>query len=155
MVKKRLTDQKTFFTPVGHDTWGMVDRVSKEVRSRIMSSIRGKNTTPEIKIRKLLWANGKRYRIHDGTVVGCPDISNKSKGLAVFIDGCFWHGCGRCYREPKTNTVFWRDKIAANKRRRRSVSRKLRNGGTTVLQFWEHEVNSNPERVARLISEYL
>ena len=133
----------------------MTDKVSKEIRSKIMSSIRAKNTAPEIKVRKLLWAKGKRYRIHDTTVVGCPDISNKSKGLAVFIDGCFWHGCARCYREPQTNTMFWRNKIAANNRRRLYVSRELRNGGIRVLQFWEHEVNSDPERVVEIISEHL
>ena len=134
---------------------GMVDRVSREVRSRIMSSIRGKNTTPEIKVRKLLWAKGKRYRIHDRTVVGCPDISNKSKSLAVFIDGCILARLWRVLSRTQTNTAFWRAKIAANKRRRLSVSRELRSGGTTVLQFWEHEVNSNSERVAGLISEHL
>ena len=133
----------------------MVDRVSKEVRSKIMSSIRGKDTSPEIKIRKLLWAKGKRYRVHDRTVIGCPDISNKSKNLAVFIDGCFWHGCGRCYREPKSNTVFWRNKIAKNKKRRGFVSKKLRDDGILLLQFWEHEVNKSPERVAEAISGHL
>ena len=120
-----------------------------------MSSIRGKDTSPEIKIRRLLWANGKRYRTHDATVTGCPDISNKSKNLAVFIDGCFWHGCGRCYREPKTNTVFWRNKIAKNRKRRRAVLRTLRNDGVIALQFWEHEINRNPAMVAASIAEHM
>ena len=133
----------------------MTDRFSKEVRSRIMSNIKGKNTSPEIKIRSLLWAKGKRYRIHDRTLIGSPDISNKSKSLAVFIDGCFWHGCGTCYREPKSNTAYWRDKIVRNKRRRAAVSRCLRRDGIRVLQFWEHEINKNPEKVADLICAHL
>jgi len=112
-----------------------------------MSSIRSKNTKPEVAIRKMLWRHGKRYRTHDKTVFGTPDISNKSRNLAIFIDGCFWHGCSRCYKEPKSNTEFWRDKISRNQKRRRLVRSRLRKQGVTVLQFWEHDVISNPKTV--------
>jgi len=133
----------------------VADKFSHEVRSRIMSSIRGKDTMPEIKIRKLLWSMGKRYRIHDRRIFGTPDISNKEKQLAVFIDGCFWHGCQKCYREPKTNPSFWRSKILRNQRRRNVVKYELRKQGVIMLQFWEHDVLSNPIKVANKISKFL
>lgn len=133
----------------------MADRFSKQVRSKIMSSIRGKNTKPEVTIRKMLWQLGKRYRIHDKTVFGTPDISNKSKSLAIFIDGCFWHGCKRCYKEPKSNTDYWRNKIMNNKKRRKLVRSKLRRKDVTILQFWEHQVLLNPQAVTKKISNYL
>lgn len=130
----------------------MPDVFSRDVRSKIMSCIRSKDTKPEITIRKILWSMGKRYRVHDKTVFGRPDISNKSKSIAVFIDGCFWHGCKRCYVEPKTNTKFWRAKIAANRKRRRLVRSKLKIDKWTVLEFWQHDIDKNPERVTSIIS---
>jgi len=133
----------------------MPDKFSKETRSKIMSSIKGKNTKPELAVRKILWMQGKRYRVHDRSVFGTPDISNKSKRVAVFIDGCFWHGCSRCYKEPKSNTEFWRSKINRNKNRRKLVRSKLRKQGVTILQFWEHQVLSNPDKVVEGISRYL
>jgi len=133
----------------------MPDRFSKEVRSRIMSSIRGKNTKPELIVRKLLWSMGKRYRIHDSSVFGSPDISNKSRNVAIFIDGCFWHGCRRCYKEPKSNTEFWRKKIAKNRDRRKLVKSRLGKDRVTILQFWEHEVLSEPAKVTDKISAFL
>ena len=120
-----------------------------------MSSIRGKNTRPEVSIRKLLWQRGKRYRIHDSSVFGTPDISNKSKNVAVFIDGCFWHGCKRCYKEPKSNTKFWRNKLSKNQKRRKLVISRLRKDGVTILQFWEHQVISDPQTVVKRISRLL
>ena len=68
-----------------------------------MSKISSKNTSPELLFRKILWKEGFRYRIHDKSIIGTPDVSNKSKKIAVFVDGCFWHGCPRCYTAPKTN----------------------------------------------------
>ncbi|AJM93041.1 very short patch repair endonuclease [Nitrosopumilus piranensis] len=131
----------------------MPDKFSKQTRSRIMSSIRSKNTKPELQVRKLVWALGKRFRIHDRTVFGTPDISNKSKRVAVFIDGCFWHGCPRCYSEPKSNTEFWRNKIARNRDRRKKVKSELRKEGWTVMEFWEHAVRKEPIPIAISISE--
>ena len=133
----------------------MPDKFSREVRSKIMSSIRSKNTKPEVTIRKMVWNEGKRYRIHDGSVFGTPDISNKSKNVAIFIDGCFWHGCKRCYKEPKTNKKFWRNKISRNQKRRKLVRSRLRSQGVTILQFWEHQVISSPHTIANKISMVL
>jgi len=116
-----------------------------------MASIRSKNTRPEMTIRKILWSHGKRYRVHDKTVFGTPDISHKGKKLAIFIDGCFWHACKKCYSEPKTNPIFWRKKITQNKKRRVKVRRTLKKAGWTVLEFWEHEIKNNPKKVTNMI----
>ena len=124
-----------------------MDNVTKEKRSKIMSSIRGKNTKPEMTLRKILWARGFRYRIHDKTVFGKPDISNKSKKLAIFVDGCFWHGCSRCYKEPSTNREFWRNKISNNKKRRVKVKKELRKENWNVIEIWEHEIVKNPNTI--------
>ena len=133
----------------------MVDNLSKETRSRVMSSIKGKNTKPETTIRKILWSQGFRYRIHDRSIIGTPDISSKKEKLAIFIDGCFWHGCKRCYKEPKSNVGFWRKKILDNRKRRNEVRFQLRKEGWMVLEFWEHEVNQEPQKILEKISPHL
>jgi len=133
----------------------MPDKFSKETRSRIMSSIRSKNTKPEITVRRLLWSRGKRYRVHDRSIFGTPDISSKKNRVAVFIDGCFWHGCDKCYKEPHTNTAYWRDKIHNNKKRRALVIKQLRFDSWKVMEFWEHWVIKEPKIVAKEISRYL
>lgn len=129
----------------------MTDNLSKEKRSKVMSSIRGKNTKPELIVRRILWSTGLRYRIHDKTIFGKPDISNKKKKLAIFVDGCFWHGCKRCYREPTTNTDFWKQKIQNNKKRRKQVIKFLKREDWKILEFWEHEINGKPEIVVKKI----
>lgn len=133
----------------------MADKFDKATRSRIMAAIKGKNTSPEMKVRRLLWGMGNRYRIHDRTVHGTPDISIKKKKVAIFIDGCFWHGCGNCYREPKSNVNYWREKIVKNKKRRKAVLESLRKEQWTVMQFWEHEISPSPEIVAGKINSML
>jgi DNA mismatch endonuclease (patch repair protein) len=131
----------------------MPDKFSKETRSRIMSSIRSKNTKPEVTVRRLLWANGKRYRIHDKSIFGTPDISSKKNMVAIFIDGCFWHGCISCYQKPRTNIKFWSNKITINRKRRRVVASRLKKEGWKMLEIWEHDVKLRPDSVARRISK--
>ena len=132
----------------------MADRFSKKVRSQIMSSIRSKNTRPEMAVRRILWARGLRYRVHNRAVFGTPDISNMRRQLAVFVDGCFWHGCPVCYREPRTNTEFWREKIRRNRSRREAVRDRLEAQGFRVVEIWEHEA-SDPDIVVRKVGEAL
>ena len=129
-----------------------MDNLSKSVRSKVMASIKGKDTSPEIAIRRLLWADGKRYRIHDRAVPGIPDISSSRAKVAVFIDGCFWHGCKQCYKEPTSNIGFWREKLRRNRERRSGVKRELKSKGWRVLEFWEHEVLRDPSSVAATIA---
>ena len=130
----------------------MVDKFSKEVRSRIMSKIRGKNTKPELAVRRILRGRGLRYRVHDRTILGTPDISNKRRGLAVFVDGCFWHGCPVCYKEPKTNRGYWRDKVSRNRKRREAVKDGLERQGFQVVEIWEHEAEDADTVVRKMAS---
>lgn len=126
-----------------------MDHVSREVRSKIMAAVRSRgNTTTELPLGKLLWATGLRgYRKH-WKVPGKPDFAWPGRKVAIFVDGCFWHGCTKCKYLPRTNVTFWKKKIEANKARDKRVRRSLRLQGWKVLQFWEHDVKRNPNRVA-------
>ncbi len=133
----------------------MTDNLTAAARSKVMASIKGKDTSPELIVRKRLWAKGKRYRIHDRRIPGTPDISSFPSRIAVFIDGCFWHGCNSCYKEPSSRAAFWRNKLRRNKERRKLVRRQLRSMGFHVLEFWEHKVLEDPEAVAVKISQQM
>lgn len=131
-----------------------MDRVSKDVRSQIMSSIRGKDTRPEIILRQLVLSAGyryrKNYRIGNKTI----DLAFTKKRIAVMVDGCFWHGCPYCYRKPKSNKIYWNEKLRANKLRDKRANLEIRGAGWTVMRIWEHEINRNPQvAVRRLISK--
>jgi DNA mismatch endonuclease (patch repair protein) len=116
-----------------------------------MSKVKGKDTAPELLVRRELWKRGFRYRIHDRSLPGTPDISNKGRKLAVFIDGCFWHACPLHFRYPKENALFWERKIRRNRERRNEVRAELRAMGFTVLEFFECEVRKSPEYVVNRI----
>ena len=116
-----------------------------------MSRIRGKNTSPEMKLRKMLWESGLRgYRVHY-KLPGKPDIVFTRKKVVVFVDGCFWHKCPVCFRPPETNAEFWNDKLQKNVERDLKVTKELEDLGWTVLRFWEHEVKKTPEDVVARI----
>jgi DNA mismatch endonuclease (patch repair protein) len=120
-----------------------------------MSRIRGKNTGPEIKLRKLLWSQGVRgYRIHY-KLPGKPDIIFTKKKIAIFIDGCFWHNCPACFQEPETRKEFWMKKIGSNVERDLKNTRQLQEEGWTVLRFWEHEIRKTPDKVVEKILQYI
>ena len=131
----------------------MMDKVDAATRSRIMSRIRGTNTKPELALRRTLHAMGVRYRIHDRSVPGTPDISHKSTRVAVLVDGCFWHGCPKHYRRPASRTEYWDRKIAYNADRRSRVHARLAEGGWKVLEFWECEVREDVSKVARRVAK--
>ncbi len=118
-----------------------MDSISREKRSRIMASIRGKDTKPELTVRRYLHACGFRYRLHDRRLPGKPDLVLRKYRTCIFVNGCFWHGhdCGR-YREPGTNTEFWRGKIARNRERDVEVQGKLAAMGWHCLTVWECEL---------------
>ncbi len=112
-----------------------------------MSRIRARDTTPEKKLRRMLWQNGIRgYRIHYD-LIGKPDIVFVKKKIAVFIDGCYWHKCPVCFREPDTRKEFWMKKIESNVRRDEKVNEELKKEGWTVIRIWEHEIRKEPEKV--------
>jgi DNA mismatch endonuclease (patch repair protein) len=117
----------------------MVDKISKEKRSKIMSAIRSKDTKPEIALRSALWAQGLRYRIHYGEEK--IDIAFPFKKVAVFVDGCFWHGCPLHSHIPKSNQKYWIPKLEKNKERAILKNKRLRSLGWKVLHIWEHELD--------------
>ena len=115
------------------------DVMTREQRSHCMSRIRGKDTVPEMTLRRALWARGLRYRLHY-RITGRPDIVFPGRKTAIFIDGCFWHGCPAHRTYPKNNADFWRTKIENNVARDADVTKILETEGWTVLRFWEHQI---------------
>jgi len=134
----------------------MTDIVSPDQRSRMMAAIRSKDTKPEMLVRRFLFSKGLRYRISDRKLPGSPDIVLKKYRTVVFIDGCFWHGHRGCkhYREPKTNSDFWRHKIAMNIARDYANDVDLRLAGWRVLRIWECELSTKTRREATLEALY-
>lgn len=117
-----------------------MDRVSREQRSKIMSSIRSTNTKPEVALRRALWAKRLRYRIHYGEEK--IDIAFPSKRVAVFVDGCFWHSCPAHSHMPKTHKHYWAPKLKKNVERDREKDNRLRTAGWKVIRFWEHDLEN-------------
>ena len=117
----------------------MVDVVSSEKRSQMMAGITGKNTKPEILVRKILHRMGYRFRLHKKSLPGKPDIVLPRYKIVIFVQGCFWHGHENChlFRLPKSRTEFWEAKIAGNKVRDEKVLTELSQLGYRILEVWE------------------
>lgn len=131
----------------------MADVLTAEQRSRNMSMIRSGYTEPEMRMRDMLSDNGFRpFVMHPKDVPGRPDFYFPEHRAAVFLDGCFWHGCKECYQTPATRTQFWSAKIAANLSRDRSVDRQLRTDGISSFRVKEHELRHDPSRVLSRLS---
>jgi DNA mismatch endonuclease, patch repair protein len=124
----------------------LVDRITKEKRSKIMSAIHSKNTKPEIALRKVLWARGFRFRVQYGKEK--IDIAFPSKNIAVFVDGCFWHGCPIHSHIPKSNEEYWLPKLKKNVVRDRQKNERLMAEGWAILRFWEHELPENDKIIS-------
>ena len=120
-----------------------MDSITLEQRSYNMSQIRDKNTKPEILIRKWLWSNGYRYRLHINDLPGKPDIVFSGRRKAIFVNGCFWHkhNC-RYFKWPKSNTEFWKDKIEGNVIRDNRNLQLLSEKGWQILVVWECETKA-------------
>ncbi|QNR83425.1 DNA mismatch endonuclease Vsr [Pedobacter riviphilus] len=120
----------------------MADVHNKETRSYNMSRIKGKNTKPEMLVRRFLHANGFRYRLHVKDLPGKPDIALPKYKTVIFIQGCFWHGHDQCryYVIPKTKTEWWLNKINGNKTKDSSNIESLKNAGWQVIEIWECEL---------------
>lgn len=116
-----------------------MDRISKQKRSRIMSAIHSKNTRPEIILRKVLWSKGLKYRIHYGKEM--IDIAFPAERLAIFVDGCFWHGCPVHSHLPESNKEYWLPKLKKNIERDAAKSEQLKIEGWHVMRIWEHELS--------------
>lgn len=119
----------------------MADTLTPDARSRLMGRVRRRNTTPELRLRKALWSAGLRYRLKTHIrLPGTPDIVFPGAKVAVFVDGCFWHGCPLHGSMPKTRPEFWARKIARNRERDAEVDTALKGSGWIVLRFWEHDI---------------
>lgn len=134
----------------------MVDILGASERSRIMSLVKGKNTRPEMIVRRLLHGAGFRYRLHDAKLPGKPDLVFSRKRKIIFVHGCFWHrheGCALA-RIPKSNQEFWLTKLEGNKARDESNQRKLSEAGWSTLVIWECELR-NLEALERRLRLFL
>ena len=118
-----------------------------------MRRVRGRDTSPELRLRKLLWSEGLRgYRLHRSDLPGKPDLAFGKAHVAVFVDGCFWHGCPECYRRPKNNKEYWIAKLGKNQARDRRVNEELLALGWDVLRIWEHNVRRDPHGCVKQVS---
>jgi len=125
----------------------MTDWLPKKTRSKIMSSIRSRNTKPELKLKKALRGLGFSYQ---PKIAGKPDFANKKRKIAIFVDGCFWHKCPSHYREPTSNKRYWLPKIERNVERDKENKKTLKSKGFKVLTIWEHDF---PKKINKLIKK--
>lgn len=130
-----------------------MDRISSETRSKNMSRIRSRgNRTTEARLRAILIRSGiNGWKVHGKLLTGTPDFYFPSLKLAVFVDGCFWHGCPQCGHIPKSNIEYWQTKIKRNQRRDKIVAKQLKSEGWLILRLWEHEVRDNTRAVIQKI----
>jgi len=130
----------------------MVDRLTPQRRSWLMSRVRGRDTTPEMKVRKSLSALGYRYRLYRMDLPGKPDLVFPGRKKAIFVHGCYWHG-HRCRygRLSKSRTEYWRDKIETNRARDRRNLSGLKKLGWKTLVVWQCQLKDLPTAVARMV----
>lgn len=138
---------------MGDDRSGSDGTLSK---SEQMARVRNEDTEPELILRKALWREGFRYRIHPD-LPGTPDFAFPGPQVAVFVDGCFWHGCPEHYTAPESNEEFWANKLERNLARDERVDEELAEMGWTVVRVWEHRVKNDldgaVEKVAEAVSK--
>ena len=129
----------------------MTDIFSKQKRSEIMSKITGKDTKPEILVRKFLFANGFRYRKNVKTLPGKPDIVLPKYKTVIFVHGCFWHGHNcKAGKLPETRKEFWKEKINGNIKRDKRNKLELEKSGWKVITIWQCELKNNEIRTKTL-----
>jgi DNA mismatch endonuclease (patch repair protein) len=134
----------------------MADTLSLEKRSRLMSRIRGKDTKPELTVRRMLHSMGYRFRLHRRDLPGKPDIVLPLHGVCIFVHGCFWHLHRNCRdaRIPKTRRAWWRKKLEGNAARDKCHSSALRRLGWRVITVWECQTE-RPERLLKRLQALL
>lgn len=131
--------RRGFSCPLLQNLLAMTDVVSRAVRSRMMSRIHGSNTRPERTVRTHLHRSGFRFRLHNSTLPGRPDLVLRKHRAVLFVHGCFWHqhkGC-RDAAKPSSNAIFWRKKLSENRKRDVRQIKALRENGWRVGIFWE------------------
>jgi DNA mismatch endonuclease (patch repair protein) len=130
------------------------DPLSPEQRSERMKRVRGKNTKPELYIRRLVWSLGYRYRLHSKKLPGRPDLVFRGRKKVIFIHGCFWHQHENCrqYRMPRSRLDFWLPKLEGNKKRDVLNQQLLREMGWEYLIIWECQLKDEEEIATRIIT---
>ncbi|MBL7738825.1 MAG: DNA mismatch endonuclease Vsr [Chitinophagaceae bacterium] len=133
----------------------MADVHDKKTRSYNMSQIRATDTKPELLVRKFLHGHGFRYKLHDKTLPGKPDIVLPKYKTVIFVHGCFWHGHKNCryFVVPKTRTQWWLDKISRNKGNDEKTVKALKKGGWKIITVWECQLK--PARAEKTLSSLL
>ncbi|MDV3929229.1 very short patch repair endonuclease [Elizabethkingia anophelis] len=133
----------------------MADVHSREIRSFNMSRIKGKDTKPELLVRKFLFSEGFRYRLHDKKLPGKPDVILPKYKTVIFVNGCFWHGHQDCkyFVVPKTRTEWWLNKINTTIANDRKVVESLQNDGWKTIVIWECELKK--EKSENTLSELI
>jgi DNA mismatch endonuclease (patch repair protein) len=123
----------------------MVDSIDQATRSSVMARVRGKNTQPEMIVRKLVFAAGYRYRLHVRSLPGSPDLVFPSRKKVIFVHGCFWHRHDNCKRSrmPKSRVEFWSEKLNGNKTRDERNFAALTQAGWRVHVVWECELDDH------------
>ena len=135
----------------------MTDIFTKDERSRIMAKIGGKDSAIEMRVRRLLFSLGYRYRLHVAALPGKPDIVFPGRRKAIFVHGCFWHGHEGCKRAtvPEQNAEFWQRKIDRNVERDETVRKQMSEAGWNVLIIWGCEVRSDTSALEIRLREFL
>jgi DNA mismatch endonuclease (patch repair protein) len=129
----------------------------KEATSKVMSANKGKDTSPELMLRKAIWNAGIRgYRLHWKAVPGRPDLVFTTHKVALFVHGCFWHRCPHCdLPMPKSNATFWANKFSKNIERDRQKEQALLQLDWKVFTIWECEIKQNPDAIVKRLRSYL
>jgi len=128
------------------------------MRSNLMRAVknRGSKSTEWVLRSALCRAGLRGWQMHVESLPGTPDFVFTEHRVTIFVDGCFWHGCGRCYRRPITNRSYWDNKLEMNRARDRRVDRLLRRRGWRVIHIWQHELTrGNEERLLKRIEQAL
>ena len=133
----------------------MPDAFSQDKRSEIMKKVKAKDTRLEKSVRSALWRLGYRFRKHDPNLPGKPDMVFAGAKTVVFIDSCFWHGCPKHLRMPKSNRDYWRHKIEGNRTRDEDINRQYRDLDWQAIRIWEHTIRESFEETICKLAEIL
>lgn len=129
-----------------------MDTISPAIRSRVMARVRSRgNRSTEWRLRACLIQAGVRgWKLNPPDMFGKPDFAFQKQRLLLFVDGCYWHGCPRCYRRPSSNTDYWDAKIRRTRARDRRTTRRLKRDGWRVLRIWEHQLSATNAVLVRI-----
>lgn len=129
----------------------MADNISKKARSSLMGKVKSKETKLEKRVRKILSERGIKYRKNSSKYFGKPDIIIAPQKVVIFVDSCFWHGCKKHCRMPKSNRDYWIEKINRNKKRDGLVNAYYRKNHWLIIRIWEHNLENIDKYIDKII----